>query len=433
MALQAKIDEAKAIRETLLKAFSEAGTERDWSRVKVLGETLTTDEAKVAEFRRRNERLDTLAKEIEADTALEKDRQRLELLGEKFGELDRKGVILHPLGGDDTKGDRAAKAAALKSLGDLFVESRAFKGYSRGEQRSPAVELDFDAGEFQGKGYDIKALLDRTGYEPESLRTGLILPGALRRPVVGDLIPQGTTRYGSIKYMEETTTTNAAAAVAEGGEKPESTLAFTARTSAVEKIATVLPVTDELMDDEPAMRSYVEGRLRQFLALTEETYLISGTGTTPQIRGMLNVVGISTQAKGTDPIPDAIYKAMTLVRTLSFLEPSGVIFHPNNWQTVRLLRTSDGVYIWGSPSEAGPERIWGVPVIATPAMTENTAIVGAFDTAMMIFRKNGVLFAVSDQHSDFFIHNKLMLRVEERLAFTVFRPKGIARVTGLNT
>jgi HK97 family phage major capsid protein len=122
---------------------------------------------------------------------------------------------------------------------------------------------------------------------------------------------------------------------------------------------------------------------------------------------------------------------MTLIQINSFLDPSGVVIHPTDWQDIRLLRTTDGIYIWGSPADTGPERIWGLPVVKTTAATLNTAIVAAFDTAMQIFRRNEVSFAISDSHNDFCIKHQLMLRVEERLAFPVYRPQAICLVTGI--
>ena len=179
------------------------------------------------------------------------------------------------------------------------------------------------------------------------------------------------------------------------------------------------------------MRAYVENRLRTFIVQREDGQLLNGNGTTPNLRGILNVVGIQTQAKGADPVPDAIYKGITKIAVNAFLDASGVVIHPNDWQDIRLLRTADGIYIWGNPSEAGPERIWGLPIVKTTRITEGTALVGAFRDGSQIFRRSELAFAVSDSHSDFFQKNLLALRVEERLALVVFRPSAFCTITGI--
>lgn len=373
-----------------------------------------------ADIKTRNDELTALGKEFEELKALASIQDET-----KAGmERDSGRSTDLPTNRQPDNGQQPA-ARQRKSIGQMFVESSAFKEYNPTQKRGPSVELNV------GDMFERKALLDETAYPPQAVRIGVVVPGALRRPVVADLIPQGTTTQIAIVYMEETTTTNAADTVAEGAEKPESTLEFTEKSSSVRKIATVLPVTDELMADEPAMRSYVDNRLEVFLKLKEEDQLLSGDGIAPNIRGISNTIGIQTQAKGADPTPDAIYKAMTLIQVNSFLDPSGVVMHPLDWQDIRLLRTADGIYIWGSPADPGPERIWGLPVVKTTGQTQNTGLVGAFDTASQIFRRMEIAFAVSDSHSDFFIKNKLMIRAEERLALVVYRPAAFCKVTGI--
>src|SRR5437660_1032156 len=81
-------------------------------------------------------------------------------------------------------------------------------------------------------------------------------------------------------------------------------LAVTEQSSTVRKIAVYLPVTDEQFEDEPHARDYVDNRLEFMLRQRLDQQLLTGSGTAPNLRGILNVAGILTQAKGTDPAPD---------------------------------------------------------------------------------------------------------------------------------
>lgn len=312
-----------------------------------------------------------------------------------------------------------AKAKEV-SLGKMFTESEAYKN-RRG------IEV---LGEFPD--VDIKTLMETTaGFAPESLRTGKVVGYAVRRPVVADLIPQTTTTQAAIKYMEETTFTNSAAPTAEGGSYAESALVYTERSAPIEKIATFLPVTDEQIEDVPQARSLIDGRLILMLQLSEEGQLITGDGNTPNLIGFLNKSGLGAQAKGADSVPDAIYKGMTSVRASGFAEPSGLIINPNDWQDVRLLTTADGIYIWGPPSEGGPERIWGLPLVITTAMTENTALLGDFPLYSELFRKRGIVIESSKSHSDFFVKGKQAIRADERVALAIYRASAFCKVTGI--
>jgi len=265
----------------------------------------------------------------------------------------------------------------------------------------------------------------------EVRRTGALVPYATEERTVRDLMLQGSMDGTSFTYLEETTFTNGATTVAEDGTKPESALAFTERTATARKIATWLPVTDEALADNAFLDSYIRGRLRFMVERTEEVQLLTGNGTPPNLRGINNATGVQTQAKGADPTPDAVYKAITLIRNTGFAEPTAAVFHPNDWQDIRLLRTADGIYIFGGPMDEGPERIWGLEVRVTTAQTENTGLVGAFRPYAQVFQRAGITIAVSSEHASYFIQNRVAILAEERLALAIYRGSAFCKVTGI--
>ncbi|MEO5965216.1 MAG: phage major capsid protein, partial [Candidatus Limnocylindrales bacterium] len=126
-------------------------------------------------------------------------------------------------------------------------------------------------------------------------------------------------------------------------------------------------------------------------------------------------------------------KAMVKVMTTGDADPTGHVINPLDWQDIRLLRTADGIYIWGNPSEAGPERLWGLPVRVTSAMTQNTGLTGAFTPFAQVFRKAGagITVTVSTEHASFFVENKVAILAEERLLLAVYRPAAFCTVTGI--
>lgn len=62
---------------------------------------------------------------------------------------------------------------------------------------------------------------------------------------LSDVFGSSQTTASQMRYVVEGTATSAAAGVAEGAAKPESTLAYSEVVEPIKKIATVLPISDE--------------------------------------------------------------------------------------------------------------------------------------------------------------------------------------------
>lgn len=343
------------------------------------------------------------------------------------------------LPGVSGKGNHGSEQERFKSLGEMIVEGKAFKDWIEGG-KAGSVNLHFgnalptDLLSF-GVAFDTigaKALMSTTaGFAPEALR----LPGfveAVTRPIqMLDIIPMSQTSKDSVSYMEETTRTHAAAGTAEGGTYAESTFAQTEKTSPVRKITDSLPVTDEQLEDEPFVAGYINGRLIFGIRQKFDRDVLLGDGAGSNLRGLKNVAGIQTQAKGTDPVPDAFYKAMTKIRVQGRSIPTHHVMHPTDWQTLRLMRTAEGMYLWGNPSEAGPERLWGLPVIQNDADVAGTGYTGSFQPINVSgFERKGVDVQVGFTGTQF-TEGKRTVRADMRAALVWFRPVAFCSVTGL--
>jgi HK97 family phage major capsid protein len=305
----------------------------------------------------------------------------------------------------------------LKSLGEAFLETKARENKN----------VDFDV-----PGLNVKTLMEAAaGWDPENVRSSKVVLTAEQALGVLDYIPLGTYGGDLYKYMKETTKTAGAVATAEGGAYGEAALAYTETSDEVEKIGAWLPITDEQLEDNPGLRALIDQRLLYFIKAKLESYVLTGTGTTPQIWGANSLGSVQTQAKSTDPTPDAVHKAITKVRVTGFAEPSVIFAHPNDWQDIRLLRTADGIYVYGSPMDATPARMWGIPVVQTTFQTENTAMVGDFARYCTVFIRQGVRFAVTNSHDTNFVNGKQAIRADIRAVSVFYRDEAFCTVTGI--
>lgn len=336
---------------------------------------------------------------------------------------------------EDAAADTGAQAATAKSIGQQFVESGGYKNL---------IQRGLKGGSWSSGDVEIKTLLSESAGAAAAVATPTVLPGIVDirfQPLtIADLFPQGTTSSPLIRYLVEAGVTNAAAATAEGANKPESALSFTKVDEVLHKIATFLPVTDETLEDFDQIQSYIDARLTLFVKQAEETQLLSGDGTGANLVGLLNRSGLATSiVKGTAPSiagdndMDAILRQITAIRTTSWLEPDAIVVNPQVWQTIQLSKaTGTGNYFAGGPFlDTVNQTLWGKKVVVTAAAATGTAIVGAFAQGGQIFRKGGLTVEASNSHNDFFQKNLTAIRAEERLSLAIYRPSAFGTVSNL--
>lgn len=311
-----------------------------------------------------------------------------------------------------------SKSFTLTSIGEQFTASPEYKQF--GSRGNYSVELK------------TTMTTSANGFPPQVLRNGVLVPSAQRKPLVADLIPQGTTDQNAVKYMRESTFTNNAAERAEAAAAAESALTYTEVSSTVASIATFIPVTEEQLADVAGMQSLINDRLSYMVALREDGQLLNGGGTGADLTGILTTSGIQTQARSSDSNQDAIFKSITACAATGFADADGIVIHPLNWQTIRLATGSgSGVYLTAPITDNGGDYLWGLPVVKTTAIASGTALVGAYRQFSHISRRQNTTIEVGYINDNF---QKLIrsVRAVERVSLEVYRAAAFCKVTGLN-
>jgi hypothetical protein len=406
---------AAALGADLTRKQQEHGTWLAQFKQEDGGYTMSAEQT--AEFRKRNAELDTLGEQRELQAEAEKAAANAE------SKLAPQGTIAANKGGGEHE-------EAGSSIGTKAQLNAAFK--SSFEKHATAIEnyqLN-DAPIRFGIGANLKTIVDlTTSYD--TLATGVgRAESALFFGDAEPFFPHGQVSSDSVTGHIQSTDTDNAAAKAENTAATESAFAWTKTTDEVEDIRTWIPASRNLLSDEPQMQSVITGMLAKRLQKISNTYILAGSGNTPVPWGVFTRTGFQTQAKGTDPVFDAVHKAITLVAVTGDANPNLAVFHPNDWEGIRLTRTTDGVYILGNPTESGPMRLWGLPVVVTTGLSEGTG--GVVDTSFTtIFENGGLVVEVSTEHSTFFTEGTLAISLVRRFAAFHYRPKAAATVTGI--
>jgi HK97 family phage major capsid protein len=400
------------------------------------------NEASAVAEKASDEKRSLAPEETETINGLMKEAEELKGRIQKMDEDEKLRKDLNSMIGAVSTGP--AEKSKSNSLGDAFVNSEAFQamlkndGFKASGWKTGPVEIPYGFKE------DVPASVLETSNSDvvqPSVQPG-IQPLLFRRLTIADLMPSGTTDSNTVRVIREeggsTGSVNAAAPVTETNEKPASRIRLEEVDESVRKIATILPVSDEMLEDVPGLRSFIDSRLRLFVQHEEEDQLLNGDGTPPALSGILDrSIQTGTQASLADNAHDAVFQAITAIRDVNS-EPSGIVVNPTDWAGFRLTKDLNDQYYGGGPFTGAYGNgglagniLWQLPVVVTGAIASGTVLVGAFATEAQTFRKGGLTVEASNSHNDFFQRNMTAIRAEERLALAVYRPDAFHAITSV--
>lgn len=305
----------------------------------------------------------------------------------------------------------------VKTLGQLAAESEVCKTY-----RGGIAELAQMAGPLFGK----------TAVTSASASAGALIdpyrvPGIVMDPdeplTVRDLFSAVSISTNAIEWVKEKVfTNNAGYQTAEGAAKPESGLTFEKMTSAVATLAHWIPASRQVLSDAPQLRGIIDGKLRTGLKLKEDEQLLFGDGLNGNLHGIVpqavaySSTGIPNGASKIDHLRWAFLQVSKAKYPATF-----AVLSLDDWALIQMMKTTDGAYIFGTPTDGAAPRIWGKRVVESFGLDAGDFLAGS-SLAATIYDREDVTVRVAEQHGDFFIKNMVAILCEERLGLTVERP-----------
>lgn len=318
---------------------------------------------------------------------------------------------------------------AHKTLGERFTDSDEFKAFAAngfGERSKANLRL---------KASLTLLTTDAAGSVGDGVQATR-LPGVIevpqRRMTIRDLLSPGRMDGNTLEYVIEGGDPAAGGAmVAEGAVKPEVDTQLDIRTLSAKVIAANMKASRQALDDVSFLRSMIDQRLIYKLAFREEIQMLSGDNTGQNLHGIIpQATAFSApHAVASSTAIDRVRLAILQV-ALAEYPASGIVMHPTDWSKIETTKNAGGDYIIGNPQGTLAPTLWGLPVVATQAITANSFLVGAFRLGAQVFDRWDARVETGYVNDDF-TRNLVTILAEQRLALAVYRPA--AFVTGLVT
>ena len=249
------------------------------------------------------------------------------------------------------------------------------------------------------------------------------------RLVLRDILNISPTTSSAVRFTRIVQYVRGALAVARGTEKPHSELVMDTVISPVHTIAVWMPVDNEQLDDLPALQGLINTELLYDVDKHLEELCTYGSGTGEEFLGLcVDPLVLACRHEVGDTLIDTARRGITDVLTAGY-EPTGILMHPRDWETVVLAKGSDNRYVWVVVTEGATQRLWGVPVIETVACQdfagnateERNLIVGDFRRGAVLWDRMQSAVSVG-WIDDQFIKNQRTILAELRAAFGIWRP-----------
>lgn len=315
-----------------------------------------------------------------------------------------------------------------EAFNDAIGKSESLKAMKEGSRGNASIEMKAD----------VLISSDFAGASSSRDATGVLRVDGIKRDpsnvtnMMG-IIPVGNTDSNVIRYVKESAYTDNAANVAEGSAPTDSEFQLTAEDAVVQKTSAVMTISQEMLDDTPGLSSYLSQRLPAKINTVIDDQLIGGSGSSPNLLGLMNggttfaAGGFANAIESAQEL-DVLYVAMNQL-ALSNYAANGIVLNPTDFHKIALLKDTTNEYLRGNSlvSADGFFRINGVPVYMNNKMAAGNFVVADFSQASQVWQREGLRVDFGYEDSDNFSKYLVSVRGIARIAHSIYLPTGIVK------
>lgn len=311
-------------------------------------------------------------------------------------------------------GDKKSVNASVPSFNSLLAE-----GIKENYDKIATIKKG------QSVSFDTKVVSDMTfgtNFTNEGSSVTEVKPGIIQLPKrklhIRQLLQGGSMGTSNFNYVKEIAGEEGPETVAEGAAKNQFDLDLEEVSSPSQYIAGYIRISRKMLDDVQGMTAFLQSRLLEKLLREEDTQLISGNGTSP------NISGITDSGNFTAASTAETAEAMMLIDAIAQLEgydreANGILLSPTDyWAMAKITNLNQSQVV--TIGEDGVLRIGGVPVFRSTAVAADQYIVGDWVMGANLLTREAPRVEFFYEDGTNVRENKVTVRVEERIAFPIY-------------
>lgn len=263
-----------------------------------------------------------------------------------------------------------------------------------------------------------------------------------RRPLtIWNLFGHEMTDKDVVAWYTEGAFDGSAAMTAEAGAFAQIHVNDPVRHAAeLKKVTALWKQSDEILTDAPRFVSHVNARAGYNLDIVVEDQLVSGSGTSNQITGLVNTSGIgsaSASAYDMDFIESLLDERTKIRKATPNFNVDTLLLADEDYDALMKLKNNADQYVLGGPTGfvygngvTIGRNLWNtITIVPTPALASGTSILGAFKAGATIYEHvTGRRFDTGYDGTDF-SHGLVTFRAYQRFVLAVEYPAAFTKYT----